>query len=104
MRSNSLDKELKMKQMELMIKMKEKSDSEEVSTLDPLLQYILMSMAHIVAGNNICRVLWHILSLIVTGDNICHNSCVCLRGWGWGVGGDNKVFVKRKILSIETIL
>ena len=32
-----MDKELKMKQMELMIKMKEKSDSEEVSTLEPLM-------------------------------------------------------------------
>ena len=55
MRSNSLDKELKMKQMELMIKMKEKSDSEEVSTLDPLLLHILLPVTIYVVHGTYCH-------------------------------------------------
>lgn len=41
-RSNSLDKELKIKQTELMMKVKEKSETEEVSNLCILLLRILV--------------------------------------------------------------
>ena len=66
----------------------------------------MLSPATVCAGfySTYCRPSSH----TVTGDDISRNSYVCLRGGGGGGGEEMiiiiNVFVKRKILSIETIL